>query len=297
MEDVVMRILDSNEPLPLDQIGFSDSNYNNFVEAVSNPYGIIFVCGPTGSGKTTTLHSALKYLNRTKTKIWTAEDPVEITQKGLRQVQVKPKIGYDFAAAMRSFLRADPDVIMVGEMRDKETTSIGIQASLTGHLVLSTLHTNSAPESITRLLDMGMDPFNFSDAILAILAQRLARTLCKSCRQPYHPSLEEYTSLAREYGLDYFNQKLKISYTDELKLNKPIGCEDCNGYGYRGRMALHELLMGTDEIKLLIQNAAKVDEIRAQAIKDGMTTLKQDGIEKAFNGLLDLLQVRKVCIR
>jgi type II secretory ATPase GspE/PulE/Tfp pilus assembly ATPase PilB-like protein len=297
MEDVVMRILDGNEPLPLDQIGFSESNYKNFVEAISNPYGIIFVCGPTGSGKTTTLHSALKYLNNTKTKIWTAEDPVEITQKGLRQLQVKPKIGLDFAAAMRSFLRADPDVIMVGEMRDRETTSIGIQASLTGHLVLSTLHTNSAPESVTRLLDMGMDPFNFSDAILCILAQRLARTLCKNCKQPYHLLLEGYSSLAREYGLDWFNDRLNIPFKDELMLNKPVGCDDCNSHGYRGRMALHELLMGTDEIKLLIQNSAKISEIRAQAIKDGMVTLKQDGIEKIFNGHLDLLQVRKVCIR
>ena len=297
MEDVVMRILDSNQPLPLDQIGFSESNYKNFVEAISNPYGIIFVCGPTGSGKTTTLHNALRHLNKTKTKIWTAEDPIEITQKGLRQLQVNPKIGLDFAAAMRSFLRADPDVIMVGEMRDRETTSIGIQASLTGHLVLSTLHTNSAPESITRLLDMGMDPFNFSDAILCILAQRLARTLCKKCRQPYHPSLEKYTSLAREYGLNYFNDRVNIPFKDELMLNKPAGCDDCNGYGYRGRMALHELLMGTDEIKLLIQNMAKIEAIRTQAIKDGMTTLKQDGVEKIFAGPLELQQVRKVCIR
>jgi type II secretory ATPase GspE/PulE/Tfp pilus assembly ATPase PilB-like protein len=198
---------------------------------------------------------------------------------------------------MRSFLRADPDVIMVGEMRDRETASIGIQASLTGHLVLSTLHTNSAPESITRLLDMGMDPFNFSDAILCILAQRLARTLCKNCRQSYHLSLEEYNSLAREYGLDYFNDRVAIPFKDDLMLNKSIGCDECNGYGYLGRMALHELLMGSDEIKRLIQNAAKVDEIRTRAIKDGMTTLKQDGLEKIFKGHLDLLQVRKVCIR
>ena len=297
LEDVVLRILDSSEPMPLDRIGFSKSNYNNFVEAISNPYGIIFVCGPTGSGKTTTLHSALRYLNKAQTKIWTAEDPVEITQKGLRQVQIKPKIGLDFVTAMRSFLRADPDVIMVGEMRDRETTSIGIQASLTGHLVLSTLHTNSAPESIARLLDMGMDPFNFSDAILCILAQRLARTLCKNCRQSYHPSLEEYNSLAREYGLAYFNNDGDLSFEDALRLNQPVGCNACNGSGYRGRMALHELLMGTDEIKILIQNMAKIDAVRTQAIKDGMRTLKQDGIEKVFNGFLDLLQVRKVCIR
>jgi type II secretory ATPase GspE/PulE/Tfp pilus assembly ATPase PilB-like protein len=267
------------------------------VEAISKPYGIIFVCGPTGSGKTTTLHSALKHLNKTKTKIWTAEDPVEITQKGLRQVQIKPQIGLNFATAMRSFLRADPDVIMVGEMRDIETTSIGIQASLTGHLVLSTLHTNSAPESISRLLDMGMDPFNFSDAILCILAQRLARTLCKKCSRSYHPALDEYTSLAREYGLDYFNDDVKIQFNAELLLNKPVGCSECTGTGFRGRMALHELLTGTDEIKLLIQNKGKIDEIRTQALNDGMRTLKQDGIEKVFNGHLDLRQVRRVCIR
>jgi type II secretory ATPase GspE/PulE/Tfp pilus assembly ATPase PilB-like protein len=198
---------------------------------------------------------------------------------------------------MRSFLRADPDVIMVGEMRDKETASIGIQASLTGHLVLSTLHTNSAPESITRLLDMGMDPFNFSDAILCVLAQRLARTLCKDCKQSYHPSAEEYTSLIREYEPDRFHKYVNIQYSDALRLNRPVGCRNCNNKGYRGRMALHELLMGTEEIKLLVQNRAKVDAIRAQAVKDGMTTLKQDGIEKIFAGLLELPQVRKVCIR
>ena len=297
VEDVVMRLLDAGEPLPLDKIGFSKRNYENFTRAISTPYGIVFVCGPTGSGKTTTLHSALKYLNKPETKIWTAEDPVEITQKGLRQVQVKPKIGFDFAAAMRSFLRADPDVIMVGEMRDRETASIGIQASLTGHLVLSTLHTNSAPESITRLLDMGMDPFNFSDAILCILAQRLARTLCKDCLQPYHPSLEEHATLVREYGPIFFDENVNIKYSEDLILNRPAGCRNCNNKGYRGRMALHELLMGTDEIKLLVQNRAKVDMLRIQAVKDGMTTLSQDGIEKIFAGPLDLQQVRKVCIR
>ncbi len=297
VEDVVLRLLDVGEPLPLNQIGFTKKNYDNFTRAVSTPYGIVFVCGPTGSGKTTTLHSALKYLNKPETKIWTAEDPVEITQKGLRQVQVKPKIGFDFAAAMRSFLRADPDVIMVGEMRDKETTSIGIQASLTGHLVLSTLHTNSAPESIARLLDMGMDPFNFSDAILCILAQRLARTLCKDCRRSYHPSPQEYVNLVREYGAESFTENVNIQHNDELMLNRPAGCRNCNNKGYRGRMALHELLMGTDEMKLLIQNRANVEAIRAQAVKDGMTTLKQDGIGKIFAGPLEIQQVRKVCIR
>ncbi len=296
LEDIVMRILAAGEPIPLAKMGFSEQNYENFVGIVTQPYGIIFVCGPTGSGKTTTLHSALSHINKTETKIWTAEDPVEITQRGLRQVQVKPKIGFDFAAAMRSFLRADPDVIMVGEMRDKETTSIGIEASLTGHLVFSTLHTNSAPESITRLLDMGMDPFNFADAILGIMAQRLVRTLCKDCKKAYNPSKDEYEELVREYGEELFEKNVNIPYSDDLQLNKPEGCDACHNTGYRGRMAIHELLMGTDEMKKLIQMKAKMEDIRNQALLDGMTTLKQDGIEKVFGGNLDLMQVRKVCI-
>ncbi len=297
LEDVVMRILAAGEPIPLDKMGFSKRNHKNFVSVVTKPYGLIFVCGPTGSGKTTTLHSALSFINKTETKIWTAEDPVEITQRGLRQVQVKPKIGFDFAAAMRAFLRADPDVIMVGEMRDKETTSIGIEASLTGHLVFSTLHTNSAPESITRLLDMGMDPFNFADAVLCILAQRLVRTLCKTCKRKYHPSKEEFDELVREYGADEFAKNTGIEYTDDLELFKPEGCDMCGNTGYRGRMGIHELLMGTDEMKKLIQNKAEMAKIREQAIGDGMTTLKQDGIEKIFQGHCDLIEVRKVCIK
>jgi len=297
LEDVVLCLLAAGEPIPLNKIGFSKNNYTNFVSYITQPYGIIFVCGPTGSGKTTTLHSALGYINKSDTKIWTAEDPVEITQRGLRQVQVKPKIGFDFAAAMRSFLRADPDVIMVGEMRDQETTSIGIEASLTGHLVFSTLHTNSAPESITRLLDMGMDPFNFADAVLCILAQRLVRTLCSDCKKKFRPSRAQYNELVREYVPEAFVKKMKIPYTKDLILQKPGGCEYCNNTGYSGRMGIHELLLGTDEMKRLIQSKAEMKIIRDQAIKDGMTTLKQDGIEKIFSGKCDLLQVRKVCIK
>jgi len=296
LEDVVMRILHSGDPLPLNKIGFSKKNYEDFISLIVKPYGLVFVCGPTGSGKTTTLHSALGYINKPDIKIWTAEDPVEITQVGLRQVQTHHKIGFDFAAAMRAFLRADPDVIMVGEMRDKETTHIGIEASLTGHLVFSTLHTNSAPESITRLLDMGMDPFNFADAILGIMAQRLVRTLCKKCKKPYNPSREEYDELVREYGPEAF-EALNIPYSDDLSLHKPTGCPQCNNSGYQGRMGIHELLTGTDEMKKLIQEKATMETIRGQAIKDGMTTLKQDGIEKIFAGHTDLLQVRKVCIK
>jgi type II secretory ATPase GspE/PulE/Tfp pilus assembly ATPase PilB-like protein len=298
LEDVVMRILSAGEPIPLDNLGLAPRNYENFLKIITRPYGLIFVCGPTGSGKTTTLHSALGYINKTETKIWTAEDPVEITQRGLRQVQVQPKIGLDFAALMRSFLRADPDVIMVGEMRDRETTAIGIEASLTGHLVLSTLHTNSAPESITRLLDMGMDPFNFADAILGILAQRLARTLCEHCKQTYTPSRQEYDELVREYGgAEVFMAQQDLPYSQSLRINRAVGCERCGNRGYLGRCGIHELLMGTNEMKKLIQQASPMEEIRAQAVKDGMTTLRQDGVLKIFDGLLDIIHVRKVTIQ
>ncbi|MBW1666939.1 MAG: GspE/PulE family protein [Deltaproteobacteria bacterium] len=294
-EDVVLRLLSTGEPIPLDKMGMSERNYDAFVNMITKPYGIVLVVGPTGSGKTTTLHAALRYINRPETKIWTAEDPVEITQEGLRQVQVHPKIGFDFATAMRSFLRADPDVIMVGEMRDHETVSMGIEASLTGHLVFSTLHTNSAPETISRLLDMGMDPFNFADALLGVLAQRLVRTLCKDCKEKYHPAREEFDSLKRAYEGDF--DLLGYKYSDDLFLYRPEGCQKCGNVGYRGRTGIHELLVGTDEIKSLIQSRAKMEEIRKQAIKDGMTTLMQDGIRKTLLGETDLIQVRKVCIK
>jgi type II secretory ATPase GspE/PulE/Tfp pilus assembly ATPase PilB-like protein len=294
-EDVVMRILAAGEPIPLEVMGMSQRNHELLVKLISQPYGIVLVVGPTGSGKTTTLHAALHHINKVETKIWTAEDPVEITQRGLRQVQVQPKIGFDFAAAMRAFLRADPDVIMVGEMRDHETVATGIEASLTGHLVFSTLHTNSAPETITRLLDMGMDPFNFADALLGVLAQRLVRTLCKSCKESYHPDKEEYDILVRSYG-DNFDA-LGFPYTDDLVLYRPHGCEKCNNTGYKGRTGIIELLEGTDNMKGLIQTKAKMEELREQAAKDGMTTLMQDGIRKVFLGVTDIQQVRKVCIK
>jgi type II secretory ATPase GspE/PulE/Tfp pilus assembly ATPase PilB-like protein len=297
LEDIVMRILSAGEPIPLVNMQFSERNYEEFIKLITQPYGIIYVCGPTGSGKTTTLHSALAHINKTETKIWTAEDPVEITQKGLRQVQVHPKIGFNFATAMRAFLRADPDVIMVGEMRDKETTSIGIEASLTGHLVLSTLHTNSAPESITRLLDMGMDPFNFADAILGILAQRLVRTLCKNCKKSYNPTPEEHAYLIERYGkyeLESDNPDL-LEYRDDMVLHKAAGCSSCGQTGYAGRMGIHELLVATEDAKRMIQMQARLEELKDQAIKDGMRTLEQDGIKKIFGGYTDVMQVRKVC--
>ncbi len=315
VEDIVMRILAAGEPIPLDKMGFSARNLDQLQRTVSKPYGLFFVCGPTGSGKTTTLHSVLKSLNTPDTKIWTAEDPVEITQKGLRQVQVNRKAGLDFATVMKSFLRADPDIIMVGEMRDKETTSTGIEASLTGHLVFATLHTNSAPESIIRLLDMGMDPFNFSDALLGILAQRLARRLC-SCKQAYTPEPAELTSFLREYCEELMNtarfkadpkgameavykEWVRVYGNDkgQLTFYKPAGCDKCGGSGLKGRMGLHELLIANDKLKKLIQEHARVADILAQSLEDGMRTLKQDGMEKCLSGLTHIKEVRSVCIK
>jgi len=315
VEDVVMRILAAGEPMPLDKLGVLPANLEKLKACISKPYGIFFVCGPTGSGKTTTLHSVLAHLNTGDTKIWTAEDPVEITQKGLRQVQVNRKAGLDFPTVMRSFLRADPDIIMVGEMRDHETTAIGIEASLTGHLVLSTLHTNSAPESVVRLLDMGMDPFNFADALLGILAQRLAKRLCVKCREAYRLADEEIQRLLDEYCEELMatqafqkdpeaakeavrKQWLKdYGQGGHFTLYRPKGCEACGNSGYKGRIALHELMVCNDEIKHLIQERSRVSLLLAQALADGMRTLKQDGMEKVLQGLTDMKQVRTVCIK
>jgi type II secretory ATPase GspE/PulE/Tfp pilus assembly ATPase PilB-like protein len=295
-EDIVMRILAASKPLPLEKMGFSDRNISEFKTILQKPYGICLVVGPTGSGKTTTLHSGLGFINTVDMKIWTAEDPVEITQAGLRQVQVFPKIDFTFAVAMRAFLRADPDVIMVGEMRDHETAATGIEASLTGHLVFSTLHTNSAPETITRLMDMDIDPFNFADALLGVLAQRLVRTLCKDCKEEYHPTQEEFAELMQEYGLEHW-EKLGHKYSTDFKLFRPKGCPKCSNSGYKGRMGIHELLVATDEVKRLIQKRAPMEELRKQAIRDGMTTLLQDGIQKVVRGITDFKQVRAVCIK
>jgi len=301
-EDMVLRILTAGEPLPVDKMNFSERNLAVFKKIADRPYGLILCVGPTGSGKTTTLHSVLGYINKVERKIWTAEDPVEITQYRLRQVQINPNIKtqdghrYDFATAMRAFLRADPDVIMVGEMRDSETANIGIEASLTGHLVFSTLHTNSAPETITRLIDMGLDPFNFADALLGILAQRLVRTICPECKESYHPSQKDFEVIVREYGESDF-EKLGITFSDKFLLYRGKGCSACSRSGLKGRTALHELLEGTDEIKRFIVQKASVAELRKQAIEEGMTTLLQDGIRKVLKGDTTLEQVRRVCMK
>jgi len=311
VEDVVLRLLKGGEPLPLEQLGLSAHNLQRLLPTISKPYGLFYVCGPTGSGKTTTLHSILRQLNTPDTKIWTAEDPVEITQKGLRQVQVNKKAGIDFAMVMRAFLRLDPDVIMVGESRDLETVSMGIEASLTGHLVLSTLHTNSAPESIVRLLDMGMDPFNFADALLGVLAQRLAKKLC-ACREAYVPAddelqqcLDDYTQTAA-WQQDAQGQRQAVLQSwrerfggaeGQLRLYRPVGCDKCQGGGYKGRVGLHELLVADDAIKRHIQSRSRVADLLGACIEEGMRTLMMDGVEKALQGLTDLKQVRLVCLK
>jgi type II secretory ATPase GspE/PulE/Tfp pilus assembly ATPase PilB-like protein len=314
VEDVVMRILAAGEPIPLEKLGLTAHNKERLEKTVSKPYGLFYVCGPTGSGKTTTLHSILKFLNTPDTKIWTAEDPVEITQKGLRQVQINRKAGIDFALVMRAFLRADPDIIMVGESRDKETVAMGVEASLTGHLVFSTLHTNSAPESITRLLDMGMDPFNFADALLGILAQRLAKKLC-DCKEAHTLNSQEIKDFIKEYSEELRHtdawkadeggesQKLFEDWMErygkdgKLTVYRAVGCDKCGKTGYKGRIGLHELMIADDAAKRLIQERARVAELFASAVSSGMRTLKMDGMEKVLMGLTDLKMVRSVCIK
>jgi type II secretory ATPase GspE/PulE/Tfp pilus assembly ATPase PilB-like protein len=315
VEDIVMRILQAGEPIPMAQLGILPHNLQRLQSAIDKPYGLFFVCGPTGSGKTTTLHSILSHLNTPDTKIWTAEDPVELTQKGLRQVQVNRKAGMDFATVMRAFLRADPDIIMVGEMRDRETVSTGIEASLTGHLVFATLHTNSAPESVVRLLDMGMDPFNFADALIGILAQRLAKRLCTHCRVAYTPAEDELQALLAEFceelqATEAFRrdpdgaraavlQGWRERYAGpdgRFTLYRAVGCAECNK-GYRGRVGLHELMLGTDKAKRLLTEHARVAALLAQALEDGMLTLKMDGIEKVLAGITDIKMVRAVCVK
>ncbi len=294
-EDVVLRILATAGAMKLEDMGLNERNLSLLKRVLVQPYGLVLVVGPTGSGKTTTLHAALGHINNPGIKIWTAEDPIEITQAGLRQVEVQPKIGLDFARVMRAFLRADPDVIMIGEMRDLETASIAIEASLTGHLVFSTLHTNSAPETVTRLLDMGLNPLNFSDALLGVLAQRLVRRLCTGCRRAYHPSTEEWDDLVMSYGEEAF-PSLGVSLDSGVQLYQKVGCDACAGSGYRGRMGIHEFLLGTPAVKRLIKKAAPTEEIFAQAAEEGMTTLRQDGVTKVLQGLTDMDEIRRVCI-
>jgi type II secretory ATPase GspE/PulE/Tfp pilus assembly ATPase PilB-like protein len=306
-EDVVMRILASAKPIPLDKLGLSPYNNKNLKESMERPYGMVLCVGPTGSGKTTTLHSAMSFINTPERKIWTAEDPIEITQQGLRQVQVNAKIDWTFARALRAFLRADPDVVMVGEIRDRETAQMAVEASLTGHLVLSTLHTNSAPETVTRLLDMGMDPFNFADSLLAVLAQRLVRRICSACRVSRPATTEELDELLDDYlkavpdDDEQFERGgvlrgwLERFGTDgRLMHHHSPGCEVCEKSGFKGRAGLHELMVVDKDIRRLVQTGKRAEDIQMQALRGGMRTLRQDGIEKVLQGICSIEEVRAI---
>jgi type II secretory ATPase GspE/PulE/Tfp pilus assembly ATPase PilB-like protein len=295
-EDVVLRLLTAKQPMPLDAMEFALAILQAIQAIAEKPYGIILCVGPTGSGKTTTLHAILKHINTDERKIWTAEDPIEITQDGLRQVQVHSKIGLTFAAAMRAFLRADPDVIMIGEMRDKETADIAIEASLTGHLVLSTLHTNSAVETVIRLLDLGCDAFNFADAILGVLAQRLCKRICIQCKEAYNPTQQEYDELVQGYGAQDW-PTLGIEHRAAWSLYRGRGCDVCNRTGFKGRVPLHELLIGSEEMKSRIQSKARTVEMLSVAMREGMATLVQDGIQKVLQGVTTYRQVRSVAMK
>jgi len=296
-EAAVLRLLVASKPLPLKDLALMPYNLERFLGLLEKPYGIILCVGPTGAGKTTTLHSALGHLNSQERKIWTAEDPVEITQQGLCQVQINVKIGFTFAEALRSFLRADPDVIMIGEMRDPDTAKIAIEASLTGHLVLSTLHTNSAPETAVRLIEMGMDPFNFADALIGILAQRLAKRLCPHCKKKAVGKRELYDRLVAEFDRSAGRKKLDVlpAYEAAMLMEK-VGCDWCGGSGYKGRIAIHELMTAIPSIKRAIRQEARVEELREIALQEGMWTLKMDGIMKVLNGETDMEQILRVCM-
>jgi type IV pilus assembly protein PilB len=279
-EKVVMRILDqSNLQMDLSRLGFHPSALSRFLTAIESPYGMVLVTGPTGSGKSTTLYSALQRINKTHSNIMTAEDPVEYNIHGINQVNVQEEIGLSFAAALRAFLRQDPNIIMVGEIRDLDTASIATKAALTGHLVLSTLHTNDAASSINRLVDMGIEPFLVSSSVLLIIAQRLVRRLCDKCKVPSHVHPE----VLRELGV--------MENPDELQLYEAKGCPACNDTGYKGRVGLYEVMEVSQTLREMIVDRASNNEIKAQAAKEGMLTLREDGIYKFKEGRTSLEEV------
>jgi len=309
IEHVIIRVLERCEPLGLGDIGLNEKNLLSLREVSRKPYGLILVCGPTGSGKTTTLHSVLRELNTSDRKIWTVEDPVEIVQPNVCQVQVNHKTGWTFATVLRSLLRADPDVIMIGEMRDRETAGIALEASMTGHLVLSTLHTNSASETAARLLELGLDPFILSDGLLAILAQRLARRLCRNCRTSRSLEEVELRELAREFlgsreempapeEIDAVIAAWRGEFgaTGAMGAWSAAGCDACSGTGFSGRVGLHELMIMSPSLRGLIRSRASALELQQAATVGRMRTLRQDGIVKALLGLTTLNEVRSVCV-
>jgi general secretion pathway protein E len=282
-ERVVMRLLEKGTVFNLEQVGMGPLDMAHFRKLIQLPHGIILVCGPTGSGKTTTLYSALSEINAPDLNILTIEDPIEYELKGIGQTQVNPKIDLTFASALRAHLRQDPDVILVGEIRDKETADNAVQASLTGHLVFSTIHTNDAPTTFTRLTDMGVEPFLVASSLIAVLAQRLVRRLCNECKQPYQPSDAELSDV----GLD----REKIRGT---QLYRATGCKECLNKGYRGRTGIYELLLIDDDVRALVTANANSNIIKRKAVENGMRTLREDGIRKALEGVTSIDEVMRV---
>ncbi len=284
-ESVVIRLLDKeNIVFEFDSLGFEPENQKLFLEVLSKPHGIILITGPTGSGKSTTLYTALTHLNTPGKKIITIEDPVEYQLNGVNQIQAKPKIGLTFSSALRSIVRQDPDIIMIGEMRDLETAKIAVQSALTGHLVLSTLHTNDAAGALARLLDMGLDDYLLTSTVNGVLAQRLVRKLCMHCRQAYQPLPE----VVEEKGLSRFQ------VNNKLTLYQAVGCNECGDIGYSGRMAIIEFLVMNDSLRKMVMEHKESGLIQEQAVKDGMLTLYDDGLAKAAKGLTTLDEVLRV---
>jgi type IV pilus assembly protein PilB len=282
-EKIVLRILDKgNLTLDLQTFGFEPKAEADLMKAILNPYGMVLVTGPTGSGKTTTLYSALSRINTTEVNIMTAEDPVEYNLMGINQVLVRNDIGLTFAAALKAFLRQDPNIIMIGEIRDLETGGIAIKAALTGHLVLSTLHTNDAPSTITRMIDMGIEAFNVASAVNLVVAQRLVRRICKDCKAPAVYKDEELAAL----GTD-------LDSIRKMPFQKGKGCDTCGGLGYRGRAGLYEVMAMSPELRRMVLRGASVAELRDQAVAEGMLTLRMDGVRKIEKGVTTLEEVVK----
>ena len=287
-EKVVMRLLDkSNVMLDLEDLGFAEKALKRFQKSFSKPYGAILVTGPTGSGKSTTLYAALNILNSSEKNIITVEDPVEYRLTGINQVQVNTRAGMTFAAALRSILRCDPDIVMIGEIRDRETAMIAVESALTGHLVLSTLHTNDAPGALSRLTEMGIEPFLTSSAVDAVLAQRLARRLCSSCKEPFTPTRE----MLRKNDFPP-----EVCDRDDVVLYRAKGCSRCNNTGYKGRLGLYEVMVVSEAIRRLTVERKSADEIGRVAAAEGMKSLREDGIDKVLLGMTSVEEIARVII-
>jgi len=296
MEDTVIHISAKAKKIPLELLGLSENNYDDLINILQQPRGMIIIVGPAGAGITTTIHACLDNINTPQKKIWTAEEPIEIIQNGLRQVPIDPQKGFDFPGVLRSFINADPDVIMVSQINDLETAGLCMEASLKGRLVLSTIRAESIIDTIERCLETGINHLLFADAMLSIVEQRLIKVLCPKCKEKYYPSREEYEELAELYGKEAFD-KLNIPYSDHLSFFRPRGCDDCGQTGYRGRMCVSAIFIFTPQIKRMIRRKENSESIYQTAIAGGMTTLLQDGISKVFQGFSDQRQVRLACLK